>query len=151
MTPMPTAARIPARRRSWRPRGAAVAALAALALVPLVGCAPVSDVRGNWHLVAGSDSSGDLGVGDTLITMRVGGGEVSGRGPCNDYSGRMAERGDGMLSAAAPGTLPCEDGGLEARYFQDLAVVSSLQVDDGHLVATGPDDVRLEYAERSRG
>ncbi len=111
----------------------------------------MSDVRGNWHLVAGSDSSGDLGVGDTLITMRVGGGEVSGRGPCNDYSGRMAERGDGMLSAVAPGTLPCEDGGLEARYFQDLAVVSSLQVDDGHLVATGPDDVRLEYAERSRG
>lgn len=111
----------------------------------------MSDVRGNWHLVSGSDSSGDLGVGDTLITMRVGGGEVSGRGPCNDYSGRMAERGDGMLSAAAPARSRCEDGGLEARYFQDLAVVSSLQVDDGHLVATGPDDVRLEYAERSRG
>lgn len=148
---MPTAARIPSRRRSGRARGAAVAALAAVALVPLAGCAPVSDVRGNWHLVAGSDSAGDLGVGDTLITMRVGGGEVSGRGPCNDYSGRMAERGEGMLSAVAPGTLPCEDGGLEARYFQDLAVVSSLQVEDGHLVATGPDDVRLEYAERSRG
>ncbi|RII97651.1 MULTISPECIES: META domain-containing protein [Clavibacter] len=148
---MPTAARIPARRRSGRARGAAVAALAALALVPLAGCAPVSDVRGNWHLVAGSDAAGDLGVGDTLITMRVGGGEISGRGPCNDYSGRMAERGEGMLSAVAPGTLPCEDGGLEARYFQDLAAVSALQVDDGHLVATGPDDVRLEYAERSRG
>jgi hypothetical protein len=148
---MPTAARIPARRRSGGPRSAAVAAVAALALVPLAGCAPVSDGRGNWHLVSGSDSAGDLGVGDTLITMRVGGGEVSGRGPCNDYSGRIGARGDGMLGGLAPGALPCEDDGLEARYFQDLASVSSLEVDDGHLVATGPDDVRLEYAERSRG
>ena len=148
---MPTAARIPARRRSGRPRCAAVAAVAALALVPLAGCAPVSDVRGNWHLVAGSDAAGDLGVGDALITMRVGGGEVSGRGPCNDYSGPMAGKGDGMLGGVVPGQLPCEDGGLEARYLRDLVRVSSLEVDDGHLVATGPDDVRLEYAERSRG
>ena len=148
---MPTAARIPARRRSGRPRGAAVAAVAALALVPLAGCAPVSDVRGNWHLVSGSDAAGDLDVGDALITMRVGGGEVSGRGPCNDYSGPMAGKGDGMLAGVVPGQLACEDGGLEARYLQDLSRVSSLEVDDGHLVATGPDDVRLEYAERSRG
>lgn len=148
---MPLAARIPARRRSGRPRGAAVAAVAALALVPLAGCAPVSDVRGNWHLVEGSDSAGDLGVGTTLITMRVGGGEVSGRGPCNDYSGPMSAQGDGMLGGVVPGQLSCEDGGLEARYFQDLSRVSALRVDDGHLVATGPDDVRLEYAERSRG
>ncbi|OUE24839.1 META domain protein [Clavibacter michiganensis] len=128
-----------------------MAVLAALALVPLAGCAPVSDVRGNWHLVQGSDSAGDLGVGDALITMRVGGGEVGGRGPCNDYSGRMGAEGDGMLAAVVPGTLPCEDGGLESRYFQDLAAVSSLRVEDGHLLATGPGDVRLEYAERSRG
>ncbi|WP_233549078.1 META domain-containing protein [Clavibacter lycopersici] len=148
---MPTAARIPARPRSGRTRGTVAAAVAALALVPLAGCAPVSDVRGNWHLVAGSDSAGDLGVGDALITMRVGGGQVSGRGPCNDYSGPMAEQGDGMLRGVVPGTLPCEDGGLEARYLHDLVEVSSLRVDDGRLVATGPDDVRLEYAERSRG
>ncbi|WP_228494461.1 META domain-containing protein [Clavibacter sp. VKM Ac-2873] len=148
---MPTAARIPARRRSGVPRGAAVAAVGALAIVALAACAPVSDVRGNWHLVRASDSAGDLDVGTTLITMRVGGGEVSGRGPCNDYSGPIGERGDGMLGGLAPGALACEDDGLEARYFQDLARVSSLQVDDGHLVATGPDDVRLEYAERSRG
>jgi hypothetical protein len=121
---MPTASRIPARPRSGRRRVACAGAAAALALVPLAGCAPVHDVRGNWHLVAGSDSAGDLGVGDA---------------------------GDGMLAAVVPGTLPCEDGGLEARYLQDLARVSSLEVDDGHLIASGPDDVRLEYAERSRG
>ncbi|WP_268904845.1 hypothetical protein [Clavibacter zhangzhiyongii] len=40
---------------------------------------------------------------------------------------------------------------MEARYLRDLVAVSAMRVDDGHLVATGPDDVRLEYAERSRG
>jgi hypothetical protein len=148
---MPTASRIPARPRSGRRRVACAGAAAALALVPLAGCAPVHDVRGNWHLVAGSDSAGDLGVGDARITMRVGGGAISGRGPCNDYRGPIGDAGDGMLAAVVPGTLPCEDGGLEARYLQDLARVSSLEVDDGHLVASGPDEVRLEYAERSRG
>ncbi|WP_235425902.1 META domain-containing protein [Clavibacter michiganensis] len=152
---MPTASRIPARRRSGPGGvarvGAAAALALALALASLAGCAPVHDVRGNWHLVAASDSGGDLEVGDALITMRVGGGAISGRGPCNDYRGPIGEAGEGMLRAVVPGTLPCEDGGLEARYLQDLARVSSLSVDDGHLVAAGPDDVRLEYAERSRG
>jgi hypothetical protein len=148
---MPTASRIFARRRSGRGRVAWVGTAAALALVPLAGCAPVHDVRGNWHLVAASDSAGDLGVSDALITMRVGGGAISGRGPCNDYRGPIGDAGDGMLRAVVPGTLPCEDGGLEARYLQDLVRVSSLTVQDGHLVAAGPDDVRLEYAERSRG
>ncbi|WP_445445144.1 META domain-containing protein [Clavibacter sp. km3a] len=148
---MPTAARIPARRRSGRLLGLPVAAVAALALLPLAGCAPVSDVRGNWHLVAASDSAGALAVGDALVTMRVGGGEISGRGPCNDYSGRIGEEGPGMLAGVTTGALACDDDGVEARYLRDLVAVSALRVDDGHLVATGPDDVRLEYAERSRG
>jgi hypothetical protein len=147
---MPTAARIPSRRRSGRPRVLPLAAVAALVLLPLAGCAPVSDVRGNWHLVAGSDAAGDLGVGDALVTMRVGGGAVSGRGPCNDYRGPIGDAGDGMLAGVVPGTLPCGDGGLEARYLRDLVRVSSLEVEDGHLVASGGDGVRLEYAERIR-
>jgi hypothetical protein len=130
---MPTAARIPARRRSGRRLGLPVAAVAALALLPL----------------AGPDAAGDLGVGDALVTMRVGGGAISGRGPCNDYRGPLGDAGDGMLAGVVPGTLPCGDGGLEARYLQDLVRVSSLEVEDGHLVASGG-DVRLEYAERSR-
>ncbi|MDA3804407.1 META domain-containing protein [Clavibacter sp. CT19] len=163
---MPTAARIPAPRRSaarraaragtgrvggTRVRAGLAASAAALALVPLAGCAPVSDVRGNWHLVAARDSGGALAIGDTLITMRVGGGEISGRGPCNDYSGPIRDSGEGMLAAVAPGALPCDDAGVEAEYFHDLAEVTSWRVDDGHLVASGADGVRLEYAERSRG
>jgi len=163
---MPTAARIPAPRRSaprravpavtrtvrpGRLRAGLVASAAALALVPLAGCAPVSDVRGNWHLVDARDSGGALAIGDALITMRVGGGEVSGRGPCNDYSGPIRGSGDGMLAGVTPGALPCEDDGIEAEYFRDLQQVSSWRVDDGHLVASGADGVRLEYAERSRG
>jgi hypothetical protein len=148
---MPTAARIPARRRSGRPGAAGAWAVAALALVPLAGCAPVTDVRGNWHLVAASDSAGELPLGDALVTMRVGGGEVGGRGPCNDYSGHTGEDGPGMLAGITTGALPCDDDGVEARYLRDLVAVSALRVDDGHLVGTGPDDVRLEYAERSRG
>ena len=148
---MPTAARKPAQRRSGPRLDLRVAAAAALALVALSGCAPVSDVRGNWHLVAGSDADGDLGVGDALVTMRVGGGQVSGRGPCNDYSGPIGDPGPGMLRDVVPGALPCGDGGLEARYLRDLAATTALEVEDGHLVASGPDDVRLEYAERSRG
>jgi len=168
---MPTAARIPAPRRSAprraTPAGASrvrasrvragrlrtglVASAAALALVPLAGCAPVTDVRGNWHLVDARDSGGALAIGDALITMRVGGGEISGRGPCNDYSGPIGATGDGMLAGITPGALPCEDDGIEAEYFRDLQQVTSWRVDDGHLVASGADGVRLEYAERSRG
>jgi len=163
---MPTAARIPSPRRSAPRRGEGartapvhgrrlraglVASAAALALVPLAGCAPVSDVRGNWHLVDARDSGGALAIGDALITMRVGGGEISGRGPCNDYSGPIRDSGEGMLAGVTPGALPCEDDGVEAHYFHDLAEVSSWRVDDGHLVASGSDGVRLEYAERSRG
>ncbi|MDQ0743360.1 hypothetical protein QFZ62_000668 [Clavibacter sp. B3I6] len=121
---MPTAARIPARRRSGRPR-----------VLPLV---------------AGTDAAGDLGVGDALVTMRVGGGAISGRGPCDDYRGPIGDTGDGMLAGVAPGTLPCGDHGREARCLRDLVQVSSLEVEDGHLVASGGDGVRLEYAERSR-
>jgi len=148
---MPTAARIPSARRSAARRAVLAASAVALALVPLAGCAPVSDVRGNWHLVDARDSGGQLAIGDALITMRVGGGEVSGRGPCNDYSGPIRDQGEGMLAAVTPGALPCEDDGVEAEYLRDLAEVTSWRVDDGHLVASGDDGVRLEYAERSRG
>ncbi|MCU1535547.1 MAG: putative secreted protein [Glaciihabitans sp.] len=139
-------------------RALAVVAVLLLALTgcasggPHVDMAPNPRLAGEWWLVSGSDGSGKLDLGSTLITMTLG-GRNAGRTPCNDYGINFS----GTESLVFPHvaftkarlceTTPLQD--LEARYIAALEHVQYVRVTANNLTLTAP-HIILDFSRAAR-
>lgn len=131
-------------------------ALAAMFLVGslsvVTGCSPTpvaTDLYGQWVLVAGTDSTGQLDSTVTEVTLDIGNKTVGGR-VCNSYGGEFTgPANDLTIGPLAATEMYCTepDGimDLETRFLTDLDAVRSGEVVDGRLILTGP-DITLEFA-----
>jgi len=133
-------------------------ALLASAVLLLSGCAssaggsdPLapSALDGDWVLESGSDGEGDLDLAGSTITLTVEDGVVTGRAPCNSYSGTAA--GDGAavsFSALSTTEAACRVQALmdlERRYVDALGAVTAARVDGAALEVGRGTDVALRF------
>lgn len=111
----------------------------------LTGCGgdPASLLAGEWRLVAAGGSA--LPEGGTI---RLDGGQVSGRAVCNRFTGGYDLTGEGLrFTPLAATKMACPGEGMqaEASIFAALAAVDRFDLDDGgRLVLIGGDVSLLE-------
>lgn len=124
--------------------------LAALALVAgsvLAAQAGADDIRGNWrgnwvlHLLDETPPSETV-----TITLAPETGGLSGRAPCNMYSGSFV----GTLPAFQPGPIrstrrACPALALEYRFFETLSAMTEAALKDGVLVLSDANGPRLQF------
>jgi heat shock protein HslJ len=103
---------------------------------------------GEWQLTGGSDATGDIVVNGVPVTLLIARGAVSGRAPCNTYTGGVS--GDGGTIAFAPieqTEIACEDDALnrlETRYLAALRASTTATV-DGDSLTLGSADSTLQF------
>jgi len=122
-------------------------ALVATAVLLLSGCASSgadsdssaaapaapSALAGDWTLVSGTDEEGDLDLAGATITLTVDDDAVTGRAPCNGYSGTAAA--DGTTVSFSPLTatrMACAvqaQTDLEQRYLNALGAATAVRAD----------------------
>jgi heat shock protein HslJ len=135
--------------------GAVIVALAA-SVALLSGCAastpaaaPEHDERidGSWMLTSAIDE-GTIPLTDAFISLRLGEGQSESQGPCNTYTVSIDGYGDDLVVSNLVATeRACEIASLtevEARYFADLAAVTSGTAAGGQLILKS-DTVTLTY------
>jgi heat shock protein HslJ len=136
--------------------GAVIVALAA-SVALLSGCAastpaaaPEHDERidGSWMLTSAIDDKGTIPLTDAFISLRLGEGQSESQGPCNTYTVSIDGYGDDLVVSNLVATeRACEIASLtevEARYFADLAAVTSGTAAGGQLILKS-DTVTLTY------
>ncbi|MDP3194777.1 META domain-containing protein [Tabrizicola sp.] len=120
--------------------------LPVLAVLAMTACtAEAQDPTGvEWELLAI-----DGQVVDIPATLTVDAeGTLSGKAPCNRYTGRnQAHLPDLMLGGVAATRMACDRLQDEQVYFAALAAMTRLErVGDRTLVLTGPDGRSMEFA-----
>jgi len=138
----------------------AVAAAAVLAATILSGCAtPAGDrsgddttsvggIVGEWQLTKGGDADGSWPVNGIPVTLVISDDAVTGRAPCNSYTGGLTVAGSDLsIDAISSTEVACADAArtrLETRYLAALARVTTVQVDGPSgsptLTLSGPDE-----------
>jgi heat shock protein HslJ len=112
----------------------------------LSGCAAAADVApehddridGSWMLTSAIDDKGTIPLTDAFISLRLGEGQSESQGACNTYTVSIDGYGDELVVSNLVATeRACEIAGLtevEARYFADLAAVTSGTAAGGQLI-----------------
>lgn len=119
-----------------------------LAALAVTACttAQAQDPTGiEWELLAI-----DGQVVDIPATLSVDGeGNVSGKAPCNRYTGRnQASLPDLKLGGVAATRMACDRLADEQVFFDALSAMTRLErLDDRTLVLTGPDGRSMEFAD----
>jgi heat shock protein HslJ len=151
ITPAGTPALVGSRAKA----GAAILAVAASAAL-LSGCATAADaapehderIDGSWMLTSAIDDKGTIPLTDAFISLRLGEGQSESQGPCNTYTVSIDGYGDDLVVSNLVATeRACEIASLtevEARYFADLAAVTSGTAAGGQLILKS-DTVTLTY------
>jgi len=121
-------------------------ALLASAALLLSGCASSgigsdstapSALTGDWVLTSGSDGDGDFDLAGSTITLTVDDDLITGRTPCNSYTGTAANDGATVsfselsMTEAACRAQALMD--LERRYVDALGAATSVRVDGAAL------------------
>lgn len=111
------------------------------------------DLTGNWALVSGTTSRGDIELTDAdEVTLNVEeDGVANGRSACNTYATEVTVEGDSVTFAPLASTLmACEDRVMviEASYHEALAAVEAGSRSGDTLTLTGADtELVFEPAE----
>ncbi|MEM8740070.1 MAG: META domain-containing protein [Pseudomonadota bacterium] len=95
-----------------------------------------------WRLVsvAGND------VGSVDVVLRIAGGFVSGKGPCNSLTANyLGEAPEFQIEAMATSNTTCDRRGLENRIFEALLDARSAVVANETLTLSGPDGEALVF------
>jgi heat shock protein HslJ len=108
-----------------------------------------ADLAGSWLLRDSSGRTGPIAIVDGHdITLKIDGGQVSGRAACNLYGGTVSQTGDAIaITALSMTEMACADDTAmqsEADYMTALAAVSRWARDGDGLVLSG-DGVRLTF------
>jgi hypothetical protein len=139
-----------------------------LAVLVLAACSGASGLDGEWVLIGGTldgvdivpppPDPGDMVSGEIRPAhLEIHGGELSGRGPCNLYSGSMevTERrrtSDGWEYAVAPrdiwanlaGCFLAKAEAVETAYLEAVTGVQGA-IREGHTLTLAGDDVVLVF------
>jgi heat shock protein HslJ len=118
-----------------------VAALAMAACVtPAMSAGEIEGV--DWHLVGLDGQEVDWNA-----SLRLEGGTVSGKAPCNSYGGSnsatLPKVGFGAIRATR---MACPDLAGETAFFEALQAMQRAELDQGHLFLIGPESRIMEFA-----
>ena len=107
----------------------------------------LTDLEDQEWVLDSSDSSVELPDG-AAATLNVDGETTNGVGPCNSYAGPFVLDGDSVEIGPLAGTLiACEQALMDAQdaFTAALEASDTVEITDGRLLLTGPDDVRLAF------
>lgn len=117
-----------------------------IAAIALTACSvQAQDPTGvEWRLLALDGQIVDMPATLSIETD----GRISGKAPCNGYSGQnQASFPDLKLGGVAATKMACDQLTEEQVFFSALAAMTRItQVDDRTLVLTGPDGRSMEFA-----
>ncbi|MEL6236706.1 MAG: META domain-containing protein [Pseudomonadota bacterium] len=95
-----------------------------------------------WRLVSVADED----VGSVEVVLRIAGGFVSGKGPCNSLTANyLGDAPDFQIEAMATSNTTCDRRGLENRIFEALLDARSAVVANEKLTLSGPDGEALVF------
>ncbi len=125
--------------------------------VLVVSCGTTPDVGapigidGPWQLVSGSHSGTAIQpISSHPVTLNIDGNMIGGTAACNGYGGEWVKDGSSVTFGDVAHTeMACEPVAtmdLERAYLDALLAVTTIAVEDGQLVLTGP-DVELRFDE----
>ena len=96
-----------------------------------------SALAGDWTLVSGADDAGDFDLAGATITLTVDDDAVTGRAPCNSYTGTAANDGASVtFSQLSTTEAACRVQALmdlEQRYIAALGSATAVRVDGAAL------------------
>ena len=97
--------------------------------------------------------SGDMPVPAQVVTLEFHGGEASGQGPCNPYSGPVTIEGMSLeIGPLASDEVACPDLEIEQAMFAALTAARSWTIDAGDLVLSDEAGAELQrYAAATTG
>jgi heat shock protein HslJ len=100
----------------------------------------------DWVLVGTGDS--DAVPASTTLRLRIEAGSASGNGPCNSFRLDFSHESDDVTTGKVAATArACSEPLMtaERKFFSDLEAVDTAHSESGHLVLSGPGDVRLTF------
>lgn len=117
---------------------------AAVALFLATGPAMAADLTGVWTLTA--IDGAEVTFTTTLDLTEP--GKLTGKAPCNNYSGRLNAEGDSFIPGPILSTkMACDGMAEEAAYLQALQMVDSVALEGDKLTLTGEQELVFTRAE----
>jgi heat shock protein HslJ len=111
---------------------------AAVALFLATGPAMADDLSGVWTLTA--IDGAEVAFATTLDLTEP--GKLTGKAPCNNYSGKLSVAADSFLPGPILSTkMACDGMAEEAAYLQALQMVDTVALDGDRLTLTGEQEL----------
>jgi heat shock protein HslJ len=96
----------------------------------------------DWYLVGLEGQAVDWPA-----SLRFEGETVTGKAPCNSWSGRnAASLPDVGIAAIRATRMACPDLKAESAFFEALQAMQRAELDQGHLYLIGPEGRIMEFA-----